>query len=88
MVANGANLRCLGANYKVTAVAAFPHNLLALCKYCLHLNVIEKCKVSFLVGLFNSCYHAEFRSDIVEALCVCFVRECLVHICPMSQLFA
>ena len=52
MSAYGANAGSLLADYKVSAVAAFPDGLFALFKYLLHLNVVKKCAVSFLMSLW------------------------------------
>ena len=39
MLANGANVGSLFADYKVSAVAGLPHNLLALLEYLLQFNI-------------------------------------------------
>ncbi len=83
MSANGAHSGRFFTHYEVTAVTAFPHRHFAFFEYCLHLNVVKKRAISFLVSLFDSCNHSELSSECLESLFLSLFGECIVHICPL-----
>ena len=83
MSAYGAYGRSLLAHYEMSAVAALPHGLLALFKYLLHLNVVKKSAVSFLVRLLDSRYSSELISNCLKALFLSFLSKGVVHVCPL-----
>ena len=83
MCASRANLRSLGADYDVTAVAAFPYLDFALLEHFLSLDILEKCAIALFMTLLDSSYEAEFLCEYVESLFVCGLCETVIHISPL-----
>ena len=83
MCASRANLRSLGADNDVSAVAAFPNLYLALLEHFLGLDVLEKCAIALFVTLLDSSYEAELLSENVESFLVGGLCETVIHISPL-----
>ena len=62
MCADRADSGSLLPYHDVTAVAADPHDLFALLKYLLHLDVVDEPKISFLMRLLDLTYGSELSS--------------------------
>ena len=82
MLANGANLRCVGANVHMTAVTAFPNNLFVLCENGDGFHILQKRTVAFFVGFFDSGNATELFCERMEAFFIRFSCHTFVHIGP------
>jgi hypothetical protein len=83
MIADRADLRSLGADMNMSAVAAHPDLLAVLGEYLALLKIFEKLKIALFVGLLYGGYHAEFNCDLLEALGLGYVGKSGVHGGPL-----
>ncbi len=86
MLADGANFRSVGANYDMTAVAAGPDLVAVARENEAVFNISQKSLVSFFVMLFNLANHAEFGSDLSEALLLGGLGHFGIHVGPFIML--
>ena len=59
ILAHRAYLRSFLSNYQMAADTAFPHTLLCLLKYLLHLDIMKQLAVTLFVGLLYCAYFSE-----------------------------
>ena len=86
MLANGADLRSLGAHYDVTAVAALPNLYFRFLEYLGGLYVLEQGAVTLLVLLLDSGNHTETCGQYGESLLLGSLGKALIHIGPLIVL--
>ena len=86
MCASRANLRSLGADNDVSAVAAFPNLYLALLEHFLGLDVLEKFAIALFLTLLDSSYEAELLCENMESFLISGLCETVIHICPLVVL--
>ena len=86
MSAYRADIRSLGADNDVSAVAALPDLDLALLEDLLGLNVLEQLAVALLMGLLDCSHAAELFGKDMEALCVSGLGETVIHVGPLVVL--
>ena len=86
MGADRADLRSLGANHDVTAVAALPDLNLALLKDLLGLHVVQQGAVSLLMGLLNGSNASELGRKSRKALFLGLLGHTVIHIGPLEVL--
>ena len=86
MVADRADVRCLGPDDQVTAVAALPDLYAALFKDGLLLDVLQQFAVALFMRLLDGGDTAEFLRELREAFLFGFLRHALVHVGPLKVL--
>src|SRR5574344_499384 len=86
MSACGADLRCFGSYYDVSAIAAFPYLYFAFLKNLCCLYILQQCAVALLMTLLNGSHKAEFGSQFLKTFffrCLC---KTVIHVCPLIVL--
>ena len=86
MSTDGADLRSLGTDDEVTAVAALPYLNTGFLKYLLGLHIFQKGTVAFLMALLNGGNAAETGSQRGEAFFFGFAGHALIHVGPFGVL--
>ena len=84
MVAHRADIRGLGPDDDVTAVAAFPDLDTALLEDRLLFDVLQKLAIALLMGFLDRAHTAEFLGQLGEALFLGFFGHALVHVGPLE----
>ena len=84
MVAHRADIRSLGPDDNVTAVAAFPDFDTALLEDRLLFDVLQKLAIALLMGFLDRANTAEFLCQLGEALFLGFFGHALVHVGPLE----
>ena len=82
LLADRADIRCLGPHDQVTAVAAFPDGLFAFFEDLLHFDILQQGAVAFFVGLFHSGHIPELLGQFGEAFVFGVLGEASVHVGP------
>ena len=86
VIAGRADLRGGGADYDVTAVAAFPNFALALLEDFCGLDILEKCAIPLLVMSLDLRYQTEPCCKLRETFLFGGLCEACVHIGPLIVL--
>ena len=86
MSADRTDLRSLGSDADVTAVAALPDLDLTLLKALLGLYVLQEGSVALLMMLLNCTDHAELGGKGLESLSLSCLCKALVHVSPLEVL--
>ena len=84
MVADGADVRSLGADHDVAAVGALPDGVAVTREHQTILNVRQKFSVPLLVLFFDGAHHLELEGDLLEAFLAGFAGHAGVHVGPFK----
>ena len=86
MCTNGADLRSLGANYDMTAIAALPHLHFALLEDSSSLDVLQQSTIALLMTFLDDGYQTELGSQFVETFLFGSLCETFIHVGPFVVL--